>query len=103
MEAEEGCRWIVLVDAAAYHNRNFAAMMAEVTDEEIERYGMPEPWFPESPGEVHMEVPCGGEIVAGSRWGMCADHNEAMDMDGRQFEAALASGVTWSNDHTPYN
>lgn len=103
MSEAEGCRWIIQVDAAAYHNRNYEAMCAEISDAEAEECGMPEPWFPESPSEVYMEVECGDAIVVGSRWGMCASHNEAMGLDDREFEDALRRGVTWSNDHTPYD
>lgn len=97
---EGGCGWLVQVDAVAYRNRNLAAIEAAMTDEEFEKYGPPEPWYPDSAADAVMEVPCGWETV-GDR-GLCQDHADAVDMDGREFEDALARGVTWSNDHTPY-
>lgn len=101
MEAGKGCGWLVLADAAAYHNAGLDAMVAAMTDAEIEEYGYPEPWYPESKAEATIEVECGAEVVGDRR--LCAGHAEAMDMDDREFEAALESGVTWSNDHRPYN
>lgn len=101
MSEAEGCGWLIQVDAAAYHNRDLAAIEAAMTDEEFEKYGPPEPWYPDSAADAVMEVPCGAATVADR--GLCEGHAAAMDLTDVEFEAALASGVTWSNDHTPYD
>lgn len=97
------CGWLVLVDAASFHNRNYDEAVAAMTAEEIETHGMPEPWFPESPGDVLMEVPCGAPVVAGGRWTLCEAHTEAMEMPDVAFEQALREGRSWSGDLKPYD
>jgi hypothetical protein len=101
MSEAEGCGWLVQVDAIAYHNRDLAAIEAAMTEAEYEAYGPPEPWYPDGPGDAYVTLPCGAETVGGR--GLCHDHNDAMEMSDLEFEDALRRGVTWSNDHTPYD
>lgn len=92
----ETCGWLIEVDAASYHNRNYEAMLAEITDEEIEQYGMPEPWYPDSAADSVMLVECGAPVAEGAAHALCVHHEDAMSLTDLEFEQAIEAGTSFS-------
>jgi hypothetical protein len=50
----------------------------------------------DSPEDAYEYGPCGDPVAPGARHGMCPIHEEAMAMDGVEFEAAVEDGTSWS-------
>lgn len=92
----ETCGWLVEVDAVAYRNQGYDEMVASLSDEEIEQYGMPEPWYPDSAADATMLVECGAEVAAGASHGLCRYHEDAMALSDLEFEQAVESGTSFS-------
>lgn len=80
MDEAEGCPWYV------------RRTVPWINDPDFE---------PDQPSDLYREEECGEALGPDGRF--CENHGEAMALSDLEFEDALRSGVTWSNDHTPYD
>lgn len=92
----ETCGWLIEVDAVAYRNRDYDEMVASLSDEEIEQYGMPEPWYPDSAADAVMLVECGAPVAEGAEHALCTYHEDAMALSDLEFEQAVEAGTSFS-------
>ncbi len=75
----DGCQWLVERSAAAFYNQ------APAPEDDPE--GLWEPsWYPDSPSDEIIVMPCGGDIEPGEERELCKDHAAAMDMPLDEFE-----------------
>jgi hypothetical protein len=81
---EGGCPWTVLIQTHLLHPGPTPEQWAEMTDEDAAGY---EPWYPDSPEDVHTLAPCNDPVQPGGHYGLCSYHEGAMKIPDDEFEA----------------